>query len=120
MRTRLTFSRHRWLVSAAALSWVALIGSPAGAATFDEQTGRLTLDAAAYGVSFDSGTSIPGELEAVFHDQDDEQVSGGAATLLFEQDAQGLEGDGALRMGGDQRGRRLPSSLPPSQSSAAA
>jgi hypothetical protein len=90
-------------VAAFALALV-MTGSPvARAATFDDQTGRLTLDASSWSLTFDDISELSTDLGAWFGDADDGELSGPQVAELYVADASGLEGQGYLRMGGDVR-----------------
>ncbi len=85
---------------------VLLFGArPAQASVFDEATGRLSVQDAAYAVTFDGATAIPAALEPELLDRDDEPVSLGADRFVLDPD--GLEGAGALEMGGEHPTLRL-------------
>ena len=85
---------RKWLLAFAVL-WGAITGIGMGtlhASTFDEATGRLSLDAAfSYGLDGSSD-----DIEIVIYDWSWRPVDIDAA---FEANALGLEGDGALRFG---------------------
>lgn len=89
----------------AALALALLLSTPAvvRAATFDDQTGRLTLDATSWSIPFDALSELTAGLGVWFGNADDGELSGPEAAALYVADASGLEGSGYLRMGGDVR-----------------
>jgi hypothetical protein len=90
-----------------AVAVVALLAgpSPARASVFDEATGRLSVADAPYAVTFDGATPIPEGLAPELLDRNDEPVTLGAEH--FVEDPEGLEGEGALEMGGEHPTLRL-------------
>lgn len=101
----------RWIPRRTVLAWLGVLGLllfPSGvpdarAATFDELTGRLTLDATSWALPFDSVSELTADLEAWIGSDDDDELSGPEVASLYVEDASGLEGVGYLRMGGDVR-----------------
>lgn len=73
------------------------------AASFDEQTGRLTLDASSWSMSFDSMTELSADLGAWFGDASDGEFNGPEVASMYVADASGLEGEGYIRVGGAAR-----------------
>ncbi len=83
---------------------LALGASPvARAAAFDEQTGRLTLDATSWSLPFDAISELTGDLGAWFGDSGDGELTSAQVADLYVADASGLEGLGHVRLGGDVR-----------------
>lgn len=79
----------------------ALLGSSTAlASTFHEETGRLDLSDAAYSISFDSLEDIPSEIDFWATNIDFSILSRDEIEELFEEDPEGLEGNGALSFGG--------------------
>ncbi len=81
---------------------VALLAAPAHAAGFDETTGRVVNDDAAFSLSFDDAAALEGlgiqGYDAFTNQQFDEA---GVAGRITRDDGVALEGDGALAAGGD-------------------
>ncbi|MBW2455730.1 MAG: hypothetical protein JRI68_14530 [Deltaproteobacteria bacterium] len=72
------------------------LARPSAAATFDEATGKLHLDAdAALAISFDDAASVPADFEATFF-----HAVGGEQEVDYVANPDGLEGQGALSFGG--------------------
>jgi len=107
MNPRLIPRARCWVLAAVTLALVAAGPPVVRAATFDDQTGRLTLDASSWSLPFDSLLELTGDLGAWFGNADDDELSGPEVAALYVEDASGLEGTGYLRMGGDVRTVRL-------------
>jgi hypothetical protein len=93
-----------WLLAGSAL--VAL-ATPSRAATFDEQTGRLTLGDAAVSISFDDASSLPLELEPTLIRSTGATVPATELPDHFGRNPEGLEGLGFMGIGGSVSNLRL-------------
>jgi hypothetical protein len=80
-----------------AMCLFATIGN--AASTFDSE-GRLILDDDTWSVSLDRLSDVPSALDLAIYDTNYDPMANDAMATLFESDAMGLEGKGALALGG--------------------
>ena len=97
---------RRLLLTLPAILSCLLAARSGHAATFDDATGRLTLDGAVT-VGFDGVAPLPTALQAQVLDGAGQPLDAASVAALLVADAQGLEGGGYLLLGGDAQSLRL-------------